>query len=203
MPCGVFEVEILDRDTGEAHWIRVSAESRQGAAAQVSSLGELVARVRLVAICDQPPLNDATTHGMTVREAMPVAPAASSEPLFEAPLPTPADMPNALHTNTPTAEATPGVRAAAQAPASVPAAGGVGRPNPRQAVDAKPASASFSYWWPTAPWAHWSLLTWLVVAAGASTYIAGPTAGFINAAIWYGMIMAVRFVALQAIKTRS
>ena len=66
-----------------------------------------------------------------------------------------------------------------------------------------PATQRFSWWWPSATWAHATLLTWLVLAGGASTYIAGPTAGFVNAAIWYLMIIAARFVVLQAARTRN
>jgi hypothetical protein len=66
-----------------------------------------------------------------------------------------------------------------------------------------PRPSGFSWWWPSTPWAHWALLIWLVISGLASTVVAGPVGGFVNSAIWYLMIIAVRFVFIQAKRAKA
>jgi uncharacterized membrane protein len=60
----------------------------------------------------------------------------------------------------------------------------------------------FSWWWPTRTWARVCLTIWLLLCS-LTVIIAGPVGAFINMAVWYLMVIGVRFVYLQAAKARS
>lgn len=59
-------------------------------------------------------------------------------------------------------------------------------------------------WWPSNQTGSTLLIIGLVIAALAPLIVgAGPVGAFINAGIWYLMFAGVRFVYLQAVKSRN